>query len=331
MSRSRQALSRPRSEARPGRVRPPDLSVVVPLRNERPSLSELYGQIRRACEAARLRFEAVFVDDGSTDGSFEVLESLHRRDRRVRAIQFRKNAGKSEALSAGFSAASGRLIVTMDADLQDDPAEIPALVRRIDEGYDLVSGWKKERRDPLSKRIPSRFFNGVTSLVSGLAIHDFNCGLKIYRSEVAKSLPIYGELHRYIPALAKWEGFRVDELPVHHRPRKYGKSKYGPSRFLYGFLDLLTVMFLSRYTRRPLHLFGTAGLIAAVAGAGILAYLVVLRIAKVSYLSNRPILFFGVLLLLLGIQFVSIGLLGEMIARANAPNRSYAVRRVLGD
>ena len=331
MSRSRQALNRPRFDARPGGSRSPDLSVVVPLRNERESLAELYGQIRRACEAARLRFEVVFVDDGSDDGSFAVLESLHRRDPRVRAIQFRRNMGKSEALSAGFSAAAGRFIVTLDADLQDDPAEIPALVQKLKEGYDLVSGWKRERRDPLSKRIPSKFFNRVTALVSGLGIHDFNCGLKIYRSEVARSVPIYGELHRYIPALAKWEGFRVGELPVHHRTRKYGKSKYGPSRFLYGFLDLLTVMFLSRYTRRPLHLFGAAGLVAAVAGSGILVYLVVLRIAKVSYLSNRPILFFGVLLLLLGIQFVSIGLLGEMIARANAPNRSYAVRRMLGD
>jgi glycosyltransferase involved in cell wall biosynthesis len=306
------------------------LSVVVPLYNETESLTELHSQICRTCEGAGIKFEAIYVDDGSTDNSFEVLEEIHQKDNRTKVLQLRKNFGKSEALSAGFSVAEGKLIVTMDADLQDDPSEISSLINKLNEGYDLVSGWKKYRKDPLSKKLPSKLFNRVTSFLTGLRIHDFNCGLKIYKKEVTESVKVYGELHRYIPALAKWEGFCVGEIPVNHRHRKYGKTKFGFSRFTYGFLDLITVMFLSRYTKRPLHLFGLIGLLSSLSGTAITLYLIILRITRKSYLSNRPLLFIGVLLLILGIQFVSIGLLGEMITRANASGHRYAIRRMLG-
>lgn len=306
------------------------LSVVVPLYNEVESLPELQDQIRDACEGLDVSFEVIYIDDGSTDGSFELLEKIHHEDSRVKVIQFRKNRGKAEALSAGFSMTSGELVVTMDADLQDDPAEIPKLMETLNQGYDLVSGWKKRRKDPLSKRIPSRIWNRVASLLTGLRIHDFNCGLKIYRRSVVETVNVYGELHRYIPALAHWEGFRTGEVSVNHRARKYGKTKYGFSRFLNGLLDMITVIFLSRYTKRPLHLFGLIGLISSLAGGGITVYLIVLRITKASYLSNRPLLFIGVLLLILGIQFISIGLLGEMITRPKSKDHSYSIRRTLG-
>lgn len=308
-----------------------DLSVVVPLFNEKESLSELNSEIREVCEREKLAFEVIYVDDGSTDGSFGILEKLHRSDPRVRVVQFRKNFGKSEALAAGFDSAKGAAVITLDADLQDDPREIPNLLRKLDEGYDLVSGWKKKRRDPLSKRLPSKFFNRTTGLLTGIQLHDFNCGLKAYRREVAKTVHVYGELHRYIPALAKWHGFRIAEIVVHHRPRKFGKTKYGISRYLYGLLDLITVMFLGKFTRRPLHLFGTIGLLFALAGGAFTLYFILMRIFHQVFLSRRPLFFLGIVLLILGIQFVSIGLLGEMITRANAPERSYAVRRILGE
>ena len=223
------------------------LSVVIPLYNEEESLRELHNQVCRVVEKTDISFEIIYVDDGSTDGSFRLLEEIHQKDSRAKVIQFRKNSGKADALSAGFAAVSGELVVTMDSDLQDDPAGIPDMLAKLDDGYDLISGWKKKRRDPLSKRIPSRIFNRVTRLITGVRIHDFNCGLKVYRCEVVESLNVYGELHRYIPALAKWEGFRIGEIQVNHRARKYGRTKYGGSRFIKGFLDLITVMFLSRY------------------------------------------------------------------------------------
>jgi glycosyltransferase involved in cell wall biosynthesis len=306
------------------------LSVVVPLFNEAESLEELHSEIRSACDGNRIPFEAVYVDDGSTDGSFSVLEKLHRADSRVKAVQFRKNCGKSEALAAGFRIAQGDVVVTMDADLQDDPAEIPGLLAKLNDGYDLVSGWKKTRRDPLSKRLPSKFFNRTTALLTGLRLHDFNCGLKAYRREVAKTVQVYGELHRYIPALAKWHGFRVSEIAVNHRPRKFGKTKFGASRYLFGMLDLITVMFLGKFTRRPLHLFGSIGFLFSLAGGAITLYLILLRITHRIFLSNRPLLFIGIVFLILGIQFVSIGLLGEMITRSNASEHSSPINRTLG-
>jgi len=319
------------SESRTSDTNTMDLSIVIPLYNEVESLRELHGEICRACEGMRSSFEVIYVDDASTDGSFGVLEAIHTEDPRARVIQFRRNCGKSEALAAGFAVVRGKMVVTMDADLQDDPAEIPNLVKKMEEGFDLVSGWKKHRRDPLSKRFPSRVWNRMTAMMTRVKIHDFNCGLKIYRCEVVETLDVYGEMHRYMPALAQWAGFQVGEIPVNHRPRKFGKTKFGSSRFIKGILDLITVVFLSRYVRRPLHIFGIVGLLSCLTGGAITGYLVVLRILKVSYLSNRPLLFVGVLLLIVGVQFISLGLLGEMITRSQAKTHNYAIRRTLGD
>ena len=306
------------------------LSIVVPLYNEVESLRDLHGEICNACEKITADFEIIFVDDGSRDGSFPVLESIHQKDARAKVIRFRRNCGKAEALAAGFQVAQGAMVVTMDADLQDDPAEIPLLIARLEEGFDMVSGWKKKRRDPLSKRFPSRIWNKTVSILTRVKIHDFNCGLKIYRHEVINSIQLYGELHRYIPALASWAGFQVTELPVNHRTRLHGKTKYGFTRFFKGLFDLITVMFLSRYTKRPLHIFGFFGSLSALAGGGITLYLIILKITHVSNLSNRPLLFIGLLLLIVGVQFVSIGLLGEMITQSNVHQRNFIIRQTLG-
>ncbi|MCK5145113.1 glycosyltransferase family 2 protein [bacterium] len=308
----------------------PKLSIVIPLFNEEQSLRELYKQICESCDTAQIRFETIFIDDGSTDSSFQVLKDMHAEDNRIKIIQFRRNAGKSEALSAGFQEAVGVYVVTMDADLQDDPVEIPALLGKLEQDYDLVSGWKKERKDPVSKRWPSRLFNAVTSGMCGLKIHDFNCGFKIYRSEVIKTLRIYGQLHRYIPALAHLEGFRVTEMAVNHRARKFGHSKYGAGRYANGLFALVTVMFLNNYMRRPLHLFGMWGGVLTFAGFGLTLYLVLMRIFARAFLSNRPVLFIGIMLLVVGVQFISLGLLGEMIARGQADQHQPPVRKKLG-
>ncbi|MBN2414761.1 glycosyltransferase family 2 protein [bacterium] len=310
---------------------PVALSVVIPLYNEEESLPHLQQEIANVCAEHGITWEVIYVDDGSSDSSFSVLEKMHQRDSRIKVLQFRSNCGKSDALSAGFKEAAGRYVITMDADLQDDPHEIPRLIARLEEGFDLVSGWKKKRRDPVSKRWPSKFFNRVTGLLSGVRLHDFNCGLKIYRNEVVKTVHVYGELHRYIPVLAALEGFRVGELVVNHRPRQFGRTKFGAARFFRGPLDLITVLFLSKYMRRPLHLFGGLGFVVSLAGLGITAYLVVMRVVKQSYLSNRPILFIGVLLTIVGIQFISLGLLGEMLTKMNASRHIYSIRKKLGD
>ena len=259
----------PRQGQRPGGQRPQqrrtndnqtrhsdiELTIIIPVYNEEQSLRELYESLKSALNRMG-RHEILFVDDGSTDGSMRVIHSFRSKDRRVKAIRFRRNYGKSAALSVGFQHARGDIIVTMDGDLQDDPFEIPNLVNEIKKGYDLVSGWKKKRFDPITKTIPSRFFNFVTSLMTGIRLHDFNCGLKAYRREVVKEMKIYGELHRYIPVLAHYQGFKVGEIPVQHHPRKYGKTKFGVGRFWKGFLDFLSSLFTTRYMRRPLHLFG---------------------------------------------------------------------------
>jgi glycosyltransferase involved in cell wall biosynthesis len=302
-----------------------DVSVIVPLYNEEESLKELHQQLRTALSRISNRYEIIFVDDGSTDRSFEVLRGLKRFDNRTKIIRFRRNYGKSAALSVGFQNALGNIVVTMDADLQDDPTEIPSLVKRINEGYDLVSGWKKKRRDPITKTIPSRFFNFVTSLMTGIKLHDFNCGLKAYRRDVVKTVKVYGELHRYVPVLAQWEGFRIGEMIVNHRPRKYGKTKFGLGRFWKGFLDLLTVLFTTRYFRRPLHLFGFWGLVFLLGGLVVDGWLVVDWFYGQA-LSNRPLFLGGILLIIVGIQFISIGLLGEMISKTKQTDEEYAIR-----
>ena len=307
-----------------------DISVVVPLFNEQDSLRELFQKIQGVITEMAKNFEVIFIDDGSTDNSAIVLHDLSRDHTQVKVLQFRKNYGKSAALAAGFNRATGRMIITMDADLQDDPNEIPNLIKKLDDGFDLVSGWKKLRHDPLSKRVASKIYNFFTSVISGIRLHDFNCGLKAYRHEVVKSINVYGQLHRYLPVLANWAGFQVTELVVKHHPRKYGTSKFGLSRYTTGMLDLLTVSFLTRFQKRPMHLFGVAGLLTFLSGVGINLYLAYQRIFLKIYLSNRPILFLGILLIIVGIQFISIGLLGEMITASDKSSPGYRIKSEWG-
>jgi len=268
----------------------------------------------------------IFVDDGSKDGSFGEILSLASADSRIKGLRFRRNYGKAAALSEGFKVANGQMVVTMDADLQDDPSEIGALIDKINEGFDVVSGWKKSRKDPWTKKLPSKLFNLVTGIMSGIRIHDFNCGLKIYKADVVKTISIYGEMHRYIPVLAKIAGFKVDEIIVNHRARKYGKTKFGASRYLKGFLDLVTVMFLGKYNRNPLHFFGIIGAVLFIAGLIINSYLTIQWFGGI-WIGNRPILFLGILLMIVGIQFISLGLIAEMItSRESESNYSISER-----
>jgi glycosyltransferase involved in cell wall biosynthesis len=288
------------------------ISVVIPVHDEERSVALLYDELRSALEPVGKDWEAIFVDDGSTDGTFAALTRLHSEMENVRVVRLRRNFGKAAALVAGFDQARGDTVVTIDGDLQDDPAEIPRLLAKLDEGFDLVTGWKTRRRDPLSRRILSRVFNTVTSRFSGVRLHDMNCGLKAYRAEVVHGLRLYGELHRFIPVLAHYRGFRIAELPVNHRPREHGSSRYGIERYLRGFLDLLTVSFIGRYRHRPLHLFGGLGFALATIGIGILVYLTVDK-ALGHAIGGRPLLTLGVLLVVVGMQFFSLGLISEMI------------------
>ncbi len=306
------------------------VSVVVPLLNEAESLPELARQLESVLErVARGRYEVLFIDDGSTDDSFGVIQDLHTRNNRFKAIRFRTNHGKSAALAIGFAESKGDIVITMDADLQDDPAEIPAMISKLEEGFDLVSGWKRKRHDPWHKTIPSKLFNSVTSRMSGIKLHDFNCGLKAYRRDVVNSVQVYGEMHRYIPALAHWEGFRVTEIPVQHRARQFGSSKFGMSRFLKGYLDLLTVMFTTRYIKRPLHFFGAVGSLFAIVGLITDLYLVVEWSLNRTSLSNRPLALFGVAMIIVGVQLISIGLIGELIVKNNLEHQRFSVRERL--
>ena len=304
------------------------LSVVIPLYNEADSLNELTREVLQVCDTEHINVEVILIDDGSTDETFSCIESLHKQDQRIKGIQFRRNRGKADALAAGFDAAAGSLIVTMDGDLQDDPAEIPRLIRQLD-GYDMISGWKKRRKDPLNKRIPSKFYNRLTSRLTGLRLHDFNCGLKIYRRDVVRSIRLYGQLHRYIPALAHLAGFRVGEVIVNHRARKFGRSKYGFFRFT-GMFDLVSILFLEKYMKRPLHLFGLSGTVSFTIGLGISGYLIVMRILNLIDLSKRPLFMVGVLLTILGFQFISIGLLGEMIASGRQQSTRFHIKKIVG-
>lgn len=288
------------------------ISVVVPVHDEERTLELLYDELRAALEPLETSWEAVFVDDGSTDGSFAALTRLHDRMPNVRVVRLRRNFGKAAALAAGFAEASGELVVTIDADLQDDAGEIPKLLAKLDEGFDLVSGWKTRRRDPWSRRFLSRGFNLMTGWLTGVRLHDVNCGLKAYRAEVLRGLRIYGELHRFIPVLAHHRGFRIAELPVNHRPREHGRSRYGLERYLRGFLDLLGVSFLGRYRHRPLHLFGGLGLGLGATGFVILLYLTAIKLAGHA-IGGRPLLLLGVLLVVVGLQFFSLGLISELV------------------
>jgi glycosyltransferase involved in cell wall biosynthesis len=304
------------------------LSVVIPLFNEAESLHQLYGALDGVISRYADQGELIFVDDGSTDGSFEVLRALRDKDGRIKIVQLRTNRGKATALAAGFREASGETIVTLDADLQDDPKEIPRLLAKLEEGYDLVSGWKARRQDPWSRRFLSAVFNRVTGFLTGLRIHDINCGFKAYRRPVIDELKLQGELHRFIPALASWRGFRVAEIEVEHHPRRYGRSKYGMERIPRGFFDLLTVIMLTRYTAKPLHLFGTLGLFLGLAGFSIIGYLSVGWFLG-KWIGARPLLTIGAVLLIAGIQLVSFGLVAEMIVYASIAREDPPVRTIL--
>ncbi|MCH8300885.1 MAG: glycosyltransferase family 2 protein [Candidatus Marinimicrobia bacterium] len=300
-----------------------ELSIIIPVFNEEESILELAEEISGVMKDLSAEYELIFIDDGSRDSSYDKIKSLADKDSRINGVRFRRNYGKAAALSEGFRISKGKMIVTMDSDLQDDPAEIPGLMKKLDEGFDVISGWKKNRKDPWTKRFPSKIFNLVTRMMSGIRIHDFNCGLKIYRSDVIKTVKVYGELHRYIPVLAKLAGFNVSELVVNHRPRKFGKTKFGASRFLKGFLDLTTVLFLGKFERNPLHFFGILGGFLFLSGLVINGYLTIQWFGGV-WIGNRPILFLGILLLIVGIQFISLGLLAEMIT-AREENLKYSI------
>ncbi len=302
----------------------PYVSIVIPLYNEAESLPELEAWIRRVLEQQGWPYEIIFVDDGSTDGSWRVIEALAQKNPHIRAFRFQRNYGKSAALNVGFRHARGQYIITMDADLQDSPDEIVLLVNMMEkEGYDLICGWKKERQDPLSKTLPSKLFNWVTRKVTGIPLHDFNCGLKIYRSQVAKALDIHGEMHRYLPAMAKWAGFRrIGEKVVKHYPRKYGVTKFGLERFINGFLDLMSMVFVQRFRRRPMHFFGTIGLLLFVAAMGIVAYLVgmkiyyswILQVRAPREVVDMPLFYIALTTAIIGFQLFLAGFLGELIA-----------------
>lgn len=294
-----------------------DISVIVPVLNEAETVGELSRQVAEVLESEGRSFEIIFVDDGSSDGTPERVKELHAGDPRIKLVRLRRNFGKAAALCAGFDASSGEIVVTMDGDLQDDPHEIPRFLAKLEEEkLDLVSGWKKKRHDPISKRYPSLLFNWATRKMASVDLHDFNCGFKAYRREVLDQIALYGELHRYIPVLASRRGFSIGEIAVQHHPRRHGASKYGFDRFYKGLLDLITVLFITKYTRRPLHLFGFIGLASVSLGFLINLYLLIVWVQGES-LSNRPLLLLGVLLMLVGIQVLTTGLIGEMITFKN--------------
>ena len=300
------------------------ISIVIPVYNEDESLKELESWIRRVMEEDSFTYEIIMIDDGSKDGSWELIKELHSANPKVRGIKFQRNYGKSAALNEGFAAAEGDVVITMDADMQDSPDEIPELYRMIvEDGYDLVSGWKKVRHDPISKTLPSKFFNAVTRYISKIPLHDFNCGLKAYRNNVVKSVEVYGEMHRYIPLMAKWAGYKkIGEKVVEHRARKYGVTKFGASRLFTGGLDLLTIVFIGRFEKRPMHLFGVLGMICFIAGFLILVYLSIAKLYYQEYgIAERPLFFLGILFAIFGSQLFLTGFLAELTIR-NRPNRN---------
>lgn len=310
------------------------LSLVVPIYNEEESVPHICRRISEVLAAApepyRASYEVLLIDDGSSDGSFAACLAAQRAEPFVRIIQFRRNFGKTAALQAGFRHARGARVVTIDADMQEDPADMFRLLAQLDAGYDLVSAWRLQRNDPLSKTLPSRIFNTVVAGVTGVALHDFNCGFKAYTRDVVRDLRLYGDLHRFIPVLASQQGFRVTEVPVEHRPRRYGKSKFGVRRLGRGYLDFIQVLFLTSYLRQPLRLFGTIGTLLFLAGGLISAYLTVLWFQGQRPIGDRPLLTLGVLLLITGLQFFSTGLIGEMLRYSSYhPDDEYAIRRVL--
>lgn len=291
------------------------LTFIIPALNEEDSIKILYQEI--LSQIKDWAYEIIFIDDGSTDKTLQVMKELAVKDKNVKVIVFRKNFGKSSALQVGFEEAEGDIVFTMDADLQDNPIEIPRFIQEIENGFDMVTGWKQKRYDPISKTLPSKLFNAVTSHTFKLKLHDYNCGFKAYRKQIIKEIDVYGEMHRYIPALAKAKGFKIKEISVEYRARQYGKSKFGIERYLRGYLDLMTVKLVTDYSRSPLYLFGGIGTLMSFIGFVVMMYLFVLRIFHLAYLSNRPILFFAVVLMVVGVQFISIGLIGELLVNQN--------------
>jgi len=311
-----------------------DVSIIVPVYNEEESLPELCAWIQRVVKENNFSYEVIFVDDGSSDDSWNIIQTLHTHDSNIKGIKFQRNYGKSAALNEGFKSAKGNVVITMDADMQDSPDEIPELRRMIaQDGYDLVSGWKKVRHDPLSKTIPSKFFNWITSKVSKIKLHDFNCGLKAYRLKVVKSIEVYGEMHRYIPVIAKWAGFKkIGEKVVEHRARKYGTTKFGGlSRFINGFLDLASITFVSKYGKRPMHFFGTWGTICFLIGFIMSIYLIITRLMNTSIgLSNRPPFYIALTIMIIGSQLFLTGFIAELISRNAQGRNNYLIEKKAG-
>ncbi|HMT36744.1 MAG TPA: glycosyltransferase family 2 protein [Chitinophagaceae bacterium] len=310
------------------------LSIVIPFYNEEESLPELISWIQRVVDTHRFSYEIIMVDDGSNDNSWEVVKKLQTQNEHIKGISFQRNYGKSAALNEAFKAALGDYIITMDADLQDSPDEIPELYEMITTGrYDIVSGWKKKRFDnALTKNIPSKLYNYVTGKLSGIQLHDMNCGLKIYRSKVIKSVEVYGEMHRYIPVLAKWAGFKkIGEKPVAHQARKYGVSKFGWERFVNGFLDLASIMFVGKYGKKPMHIFGFWGILVFMVGAGIWIYLAIAKFAFMQYkMTERPLFYVGIISIVIGTQLFLAGFLGELISRNSSDRNSYNIAEKIG-
>lgn len=307
-----------------------DVSIVIPLLNEEESLVELTDWIARVMDENKLTYEVILIDDGSNDKSWKVIEAIIQQNNKVKGIKFRRNYGKSAGLNSGFQVADGDVVVTMDADLQDNPEEVPILYKKImEEGYDVVSGWKKKRYDPLSKTIPSKFYNWTARRMTGIKLHDFNCGLKAYKNEVVKSIEVYGEMHRYIPVIAKWAGFsRIGEVVVKHQKRKYGYTKFGLERFLYGYLDMLSILFVSKFGKRPMHLFGLLGTLIFIVGFVIAAQLAIEKIFFETYkITQRPLFYLGMLCMVIGTQLFLTGFLSELISRSSHDRNSYTIEK----
>lgn len=311
-----------------------DLSIVIALLNEDESLNELYTWIKKVVDLQKYSYEIIFIDDGSSDNSWQIIKNLKEQDSNVRGFKFRKNYGKSAALNTGFQAAQGDYVITMDADLQDSPEEIPSLIQMIkDNDYDIVSGWKKKRYDPITKTIPTKIYNGVTRLVTGVKLHDMNCGLKAYKKAVVKNIEVYGEMHRYIPAIAKWNGFpKIGEKEVIHQARKYGSSKFGLNRFINGFLDLMSVTFTNKFGRKPMHLFGTIGTLCFFIGGIITLYIFVrkmysLYVSKIllERVTEDPLFYLALVTMVIGVQLFVAGFLGDLIARTNIERNIYGI------
>jgi glycosyltransferase involved in cell wall biosynthesis len=313
------------------------VSIVIPLYNEHESLPELTRWINEVMSKNGLAYEVVYVDDGSTDGSWEVIENLKKEYAQIRALRFRRNYGKSAGLNRGFDAANGDVVITMDADLQDSPDEIPELVRMItEEGFDLVSGWKKKRFDPITKTIPTKLYNWAARKMSGIYLHDFNCGLKAYRKDVIKSIEVYGEMHRYIPVIAKWAGFtKIGEKVVQHQERKFGVTKFGIERFINGPLDLLVITFMSRFGKRPMHFFGVYGILMFILGGAVSVWLILEKViaianqTKVREITDQPLFYLAILAMIIGTQLFMAGFLAEMIARSSSDRNNYQIAETI--